>query len=50
MQFFRILKGIESKNSADAGERASAMATIKNAILVIVLITVIGVGGFNALL
>jgi hypothetical protein len=26
------------------------MATIKNAILVIVLITVIGVGGFNALL
>jgi hypothetical protein len=50
MQFFRILKGVEAKNSADAGERANAMSTIKNGILVIVLIGVVGVGGLNALL
>jgi sensor histidine kinase regulating citrate/malate metabolism len=50
LQFFKILKGIENKNSADGAERTQAMATIKNAIIVIVLVTTVGAVGFNALL
>jgi ABC-type sugar transport system permease subunit len=50
MQFFKIMKGIENKNSADGGERAQAMTQIKNAIIVVVLVVVVGGVGFNALL
>ncbi|GMO14731.1 MAG: hypothetical protein Ta2E_07070 [Mycoplasmoidaceae bacterium] len=50
MQFFKVLKGIENKNSSDPGERAAAMNQIKNAIVVIILVVLIGAVGFNALL
>jgi sensor histidine kinase regulating citrate/malate metabolism len=50
MQIFRIMKGVENKNSADSGEKAQATATIKNGIIVIVLTSLIGAVGFNMFL
>jgi len=50
LSVFRLLKAIERKNSEDPKERAEAVTSIKNTIIVIVLIVLLGAVGFNVVL